>query len=383
MCAETNNPRRWLRARTAVFALLSVGAPCLAQSPADLVAQGNEQFKAKNYDKAAELYKQAQAGTHAPAAAFYNEGCVLLEQGKPGDAADRFRAADAGATSDAELGARSRFNLGQALYREADAAKEKQADQALDLLRQSASAFRSVLEVNPSDTEAARNVEIARRLMKQIDDKKKEEQKKQDQKNGQNQQGQSKEDREAQQAQQQADQLKDLAQRQRQAANDSKQAQQQGADQQKTDQLQKQQQSIKDDTAKAQEQQKQSGGSQQSDQLQQAQGEQQEAMDDLQKQDPGDAQGHQEQAAKLLEQAAQQAQQKADQAKQRAQQAKADQQKGEKGNGQKMGDAEPKEDQNYDKLAESLLKRERDLRKQRQPVIRAERGVKAPVEKDW
>src|SRR5688572_29243794 len=103
-----------------MFAVLALAASATAQSPVALITEGNERFKAKAYDKAAELYRKAQEAKEAPAEAWYNEGCVLLEQGKLADAADRFRAADAAAGRDVELMARARFNLGQTLFRMAE-----------------------------------------------------------------------------------------------------------------------------------------------------------------------------------------------------------------------------------------------------------------------
>jgi Ca-activated chloride channel family protein len=376
--------------------------PAFAQSGSTLLAQGNEKFRAKDFEAAADLYHQAQSAKNAPAAkALYNEGCAFLEQGKPAEAADRFREADAKAGADRDLSARARFNLGQSLFKQAEPLKDQQPDQALDLLRQSAAAYRSVLDAAPADAEAPRNVEIARHLMRQIEDKKREQQK-QDQKNQQQnqkggkgekgQQGQGGEpgDEQQQEQQRQADQLKDLAKRQRRAAAESQKAEQNSPDQWSAGERQKQQQGLKEDTAKAEIEQKESGGSE-SDQLKNAQEEQQKALDELGKQNPGAAKRHQEAAAKALEQAAKEAQDKADQTQKHDRKDGKEQgkdqgrQDGKDGPGQsaQQGNTDPKKDQNYDKTAAALLDRERKLHQQRQPVIRAARGTGAPVEKDW
>jgi hypothetical protein len=389
---------------TALWGALAASA--WGQSGPELIASGNAKFAAKDYDAAIALYQKAQEGKNAPTAeALHNEGCTLLEQGKLPEAAERFRAA-ATAASDPEVASRSRFNLGQTLFRQAESAPKDKPEQALDLLRQSTAAFRSVLEVNPADSEAARNVEIARRLMKQAEDQQREEQKKKDQQKqqaggqGQDQQKDQSGDQgqpspEQQAAQEQADRLKDLAKRQHEAANASKQASQKGADPQKTDALQKQQQGISRDTAKAEEEQKKQEAGAPSEQLKRAQEEQQKAQDALGKQSPAEAQEHQDRAAKLLEDAAEKAQDKADkagrdqkakQAKEQAQkeQAQKDAQKqGQQGDSKQTADGTPKQDQNYDKTAAMLLDRERQRRQERQPVVRAARGSGPPVEKDW
>ncbi|MEX2218435.1 MAG: hypothetical protein WD749_06700 [Phycisphaerales bacterium] len=387
----------------ALIALL-LGVPAaLAQSPRELISQGNTHFAARELDEAAELYRRAQSAKDrpAPAAAIYNEGCVFLEQGKTEGAIDRFRAADAAAGSDADTAARARFNLGQALLRAGTEAREKQPEQAMPLLRQSAAAFRSVLEVATGDTDAARHVEIVRRLMKQFEDEQRQKQEHQQQQNqnqnqNQNQQGRGggdgqnqdhqNQDQQPSEAQQQADALRDLAQRQREAAQQSAQAQQQGAGRDQLDQLRQQQDQLKQDTARAQEQQQKSGG-EPDESLQQAQQEQQQAADQLAKGNPQAAREHQQRAAEHLEQAAQRAQERARQ-QQQSQQGQGQPQKDEQNQQgdsatRSSADASRERERNYDKTASALLDRERQLRKERQPAIRAPRGSAPPVEKDW
>jgi Ca-activated chloride channel homolog len=394
-------------ARTTLLVLCLLTAGAQGQSARELIAQGNEKYRAKDFDTAADLYHKAQEGKNAPAAALFNEGCALLEQNKLADAAERFRAADT--AGDTDLSARARYNLGQSLFKQADALKEKQPDQAMDLLRQSAAAFRSVLDVKPDDSEAARNVEIARRAMKQIEDKKQEQQKQQqrsqgdkqnqDQKNQdkQNQQQQSggsgsPQSDQSRQDQKQADDLQKLAQQQAQAAKDSQQAQQSGADQKQLDDLKQKQQSLKDQTAKAQ--QKAQSRPQPSDQtkdesqkLQEAQAEQQRAIDDLQNQNATGAKEHQEKAAQLLDQAAKDAAQQAQQQAQKDQQARDQQAKDQQAKqaqaAQQAKAKESNDEPKHDQTAAALLDREKQQRQQRMPVIRAARGQGPPVDKDW
>jgi Ca-activated chloride channel homolog len=381
------------RAIPVSLALTALACPAFAQTGRELVAQGNAKFAAGDFEAAVALYQKAQEATNPPtAAALHNEGCVLLEQGKPAEAAERFRAAEA-ASADPEVSARARFNLGQALFRQGGAAEKEHPEQTLDLLRQSAAAFRSVLDVAPDDAEAARHVEIARRRMKHLEDRRREEQQKQ-----QSQGAGQKQDRpnQAQQSdqppseeQQQADRLKDLAERQRQAAGESQKAQQSGADQQKLDELQNKQEEISKDTSAAKDEQEEQDQGAPSEQLTRAGEEQRHAEEELRKQNPGAAREHQERAAKLLEQAAKKAQEKADRANEGGRQGKgqepSDQKEPGKAQGQskQMGDSAPRQEQNYDKTAAALLDRERQRRQERMPAVRAARGTGAPVEKDW
>ena len=342
---------------------------------------------------------------------LYNAGRELYQAGDFAQAADRFRAADLAAGTP-ELSARTRFNLGMALLRQATAkpAPNQAAEspesvaidpkQVLSQLEASVRAFRSSLEVNPGDDQAVRNVEIARRLMQQI----REEQAKQQQQQGkdgqksdskdqngdpskqqdQDQQGESAKDQEAKQRQEQADKLKDLAKQQSQAADKSKDAAEQ-SDPQKaqdaSDASRQQQQDVNEQTKAQQEQMKKdspedAGSSKEA--LEKARKEQEAASKALEQNDPKSAQKHQEEAAKALEQAAQSEEKAAQEAREQAAQERQNQQ------AQKEAKEQAKQDKpKYDQSAAQALDKERKQREARQQVLRALRGRPVPVEKDW
>lgn len=343
---------------------------------------------------------------------LYNAGRELYQAGDFAQAADRFRAADLAAGTP-ELSARTRFNLGMALLRQATAkpAPNQAAEspesvaidpkQVLSQLEASVRAFRSSLEVNPGDDQAVRNVEIARRLMQQIREEQAKQQQQQQGKDGQksdskdqngdpskqqdqDQQGESAKDQEAKQRQEQADKLKDLAKQQSQAADKSKDAAEQ-SDPQKaqdaSDASRQQQQDVNEQTKAQQEQMKKdspedAGSSKEA--LEKARKEQEAASKALEQNDPKSAQKHQEEAAKALEQAAQSEEKAAQEAREQAAQERQNQQ------AQKEAKEQAKQDKpKYDQSAAQALDKERKQREARQQVLRALRGRPVPVEKDW
>ncbi|MCX5690962.1 MAG: VWA domain-containing protein [Planctomycetota bacterium] len=348
--------------------------------------------------------------------ALYNAGRELYQAAEFAQAADRFRAADLAAT-DSRLSARTRFNLGMAMLRQATAkpaagapnaapagaeAAVPDAKAVLEQLEASVRAFRSALAIDPADDQAARNIEIARRFMQQIKDEQAKQQQQQQKQKGkdaeksdskdqsgdsskqdQNQQPESAKDQEAKQHQEQADKLKDLAKQQSEAADKSKQANQE-SDPQKTkdasEASRQQQQDVNDKTQAQQEQMKKDSPDESTskDSLEKARKEQEAASKALEKNDPKSAQQHQEEAAKSLEQAAQAQEKAAQEAREQAAQERQNQQ------AQKQAKDQAKQDKpKFDESASQALDKERKQREARQQVLRALRGRPVPVDKDW
>jgi len=309
---------------------------------------------------------------------LYNEGCEALKAGDLTTAIERFRNA---ADADSPIAASARFNLGHALLRlaqqpPAPAASDDPSAPAgpaqvspretLTLLGRSAAAFRSVLEVDPTDVEAARNTEIVRRLIRQIE---------------QQMQQASEQQRKMQEA---ADQLDRLADEQQRQADQSRQtppsqSEQRAAEQQELNE--RTQEALQDLTQSLGDQ---SEAAEAARQMQEAMNEQQEAMQDLSDrrtdraaQDQQEAADKLRQAARTLRQAAQRQQQGQDQQQQPAQ----DQQSGEQS--QQQTRAEPGEHKSADELlAEQILDAEQAQREARERARRL-RAVPARVERDW
>lgn len=355
----------------------------------ELMAQGNEKFSAKEFGPAQELYRQAATVNPGLAGAVFNEGCALLEQEKYGEAAERFREADRVSTT-AEVSKRARFNLGQALLREAKASMEK-PEQAMQSLAASADAFASCLEIDPKDNDAARATEIVRRMIKGIQDQQKQQQQQQDkdgEKNkdqqspsdgkqnkdqnkdkGKDQQG--KQDQGQQKDGQQGDESQKLSDLAKKQAEEAKKNEQAGKEQQ-SQQREEQQKKLSEQTKQAKEErqkEKQKGDAngekadrsdKVDEKLSQAQQEQKAAQESLEKKDAKKAAEHQQKAAELLNEAAQQAAQEQRDQKQ-------------------AKDEKPK----YDEGAAQLLEREKEQRERRERILRALRGKPQPVEKDW
>ncbi len=101
----------------------------------------------------------------------YNQGVALYRAEQFQESADAFR--KAAAASDPLLAARARFNLGNADYARAVASIDSQdpsaAAEAIESLRSAIESYRSALRIAPKDDDARFNLELASKLMRQLE----------------------------------------------------------------------------------------------------------------------------------------------------------------------------------------------------------------------
>lgn len=323
-------------------------------------------------------------GEHARAAEVIG---AALSAAEPGPEVDRARLMEARAWIDAQrweeaagalrsvdvssdderMRASARFLFGQTLYREVmaeiDAEREAGETPGSEVLLERgrrmarvAAVFRSVLEVDPGDREAARNVERARRLVSQFE-----------------QQAQEQAEREEQQRRLR-EALEQLAHEQQERAEQTA-----ASEDEQTDELGEQQQQTSERTEEAREQGRQAGANEEAQAaMDEARRQQEEAERALEEGDREAAEAAQRRAAEALREAAEQMGEQGEQG--RPEQGEgAD---GEQGEGEPNPAGEEQEGEPRDETAEALLERERRQRESRdqrrstevRPVI---------VERDW
>lgn len=331
------------------------------------------------------------------AIAYFNLGFSQVSQEDSGDisqAIESMLAADR-SSHDPQLRARCRFELGHMYYLMAEHTSEPSAQEQLgdiqamldsmnvklNILKESAGAFRSVFEVVHEHKLALSNLERVRREMKALQDQINsiEEILKQ-QKEQQKQQQQDQQDA--------ADKLDELAKEQQSQADESQSSPPQ-TDQEQQKQQEKQQE-LRDETGSAKDEiSKQQEDTQAvQDKIQEAQEAQKRAQEAMEKGDHQQAADEQSKAAEALKEAAEKMQEIADETK------KKNEGESEKGDDTQdsQQDAEPKnegEQENDDEqqgdeiseIAKELLDKERREREARQ-AYRAT-GRPTQVEKDW
>jgi hypothetical protein len=243
-----------MRAATLLLALFA--APGLAHAEAwswlrsenRNVREGNERLQAGDTKAATAAYDKAARELPSEGGVHLDRGLALLKAGDLGKARDALRLGTQPPAA-APVRADAYYDLGIAFYKEADArAGENKHDEAQQLFREAADAFKQSLRLRPGDRNTGWNYELAARRIREQE----EQQKKDDEKKKQEQQKDDQKKDDQQKNDQSSDQQKQDQQKQDQAKNDQKQDQQK-QDQQKQDQ-QKQDQQKQDQPQQAQQQ---------------------------------------------------------------------------------------------------------------------------------
>jgi len=337
-------------------------------SISEALARANEINTNGNPGRAAEIMREALGNAEASREADLariDEARWWIEAERWAEALEALRAVDLNGAQPGDR-AVARFLVGQALYREV--LVEIAADEAVQAppnaeamferagrLRRAANAFRSVLDVEPNDAAAARNVERVRRLVADLEDQALQEAQRQ------------------QQREQLQQQLEELAQEQQNNAEQTERSQ--GDDEQE---LQDQQQQTSERTEDAQEQAQQAGASQEAqDAMERAREQQARAEDALERGDLDEAEQAQRQAAQELREAAESLSQQGEQGEESGEG------EGEESDEQSENASDEAEGESRNELAEALLERERRQREQRDRVRRAMQGTPVVVERDW
>lgn len=187
--------------------LLSLAAPARAEgwqwlrSENRNVREGNERFAAGDVKAALGAYDRAARELPSEGGVHLNRGIALMRSGQLGPARDALRLAEQPSAAP-QVRADAAHDLGITFYREADTlAGENKHDEAQKLFREAAAAFKQALHVRPGDRAAAWNYELAKRRIREQEDKQKEQQEQQ-KKQEQDQQKQEEQDKQAQQNQQ-------------------------------------------------------------------------------------------------------------------------------------------------------------------------------------
>ena len=160
-------------ARRAAALLIAVGlAPSTAPAASvrGLVNEGNELYRAESYDDAMKSYDEAlERDPNSPHAAL-NRANALYRSGQFEEAAEAYSEA---VQRSAErqlprLEAAGLHNLGNALYRQAEAVAQGNPGRALDLLAPAARSYADALRADAGRVDSAYNLEMARRLIQQL-----------------------------------------------------------------------------------------------------------------------------------------------------------------------------------------------------------------------
>jgi Ca-activated chloride channel family protein len=191
-----------------------------AASPYEAVRQGNALYRAGKYEAAARQYETAAHHLPQTADVHFNQGNAAFKMQQYTKALEHYR--HALQTADAALRSRTIYNLGNVEYQQALQALAT-PQEAVRHLQSALTYYRDSLDGNPQQPDARYNLELAHRLLRQLQQHQPQQSPPQQQQNQQAQQSQPQPDQQARQSQPQAQQSHD---RQRQQQSESPSASQ-------------------------------------------------------------------------------------------------------------------------------------------------------------
>ena len=205
-----------------------------ADSAREALQQGNRLFGDSKYTEAINKYNEALIEQPQALEPKFNKANGYYRMDDLGEAMDLYQEVAAG-SKDMALVARAKYNLGDCFFQRGSKQRDSDLQKAIDDMKTSITYWRQVLDIDPKNEKAARNIEVARLTIKDIMDQLKEQQEQQKQQQGQ----QNKQDQQNQQQQQQQGQ-----QNQPQPKNDPNQPQDpnQAREQQQPEQKREEQQ---------------------------------------------------------------------------------------------------------------------------------------------
>lgn len=147
-----------------------------ANSTASLIDKGNKSWVSGDYEEAINKYDEAAVDDPESPYIHFNKGTALYKKGDYSAAIESFEKA-ALKSKKPEMESKSRFNLGNCTFREAEKQMDSDLKKSLEYCQKSIIHFQDALKLDPGNKKASENVEIVRLVMKNIlDEIKKKEQ---------------------------------------------------------------------------------------------------------------------------------------------------------------------------------------------------------------
>jgi len=223
-----------------------------SQACPELVERGNKQYKQGNFNEAINSYDQALLDAPGALEPKFNQANSYYRLDDLGKAMDLYRQV-AAESKDMKFVAKAKYNLGNSYFQQGSKQKDSNLQKAIDDLKTAIGSWRGVLDIEPENTKAAKNIEVARLLIKDLLDQLNKQQQDPNQPQDPNQQQQQQQQQQS--PQQDPNQPQDQQQQQQAAGQDPNQPQDpnQSQDQQQKQQQEDQQQQQAAPDTKAQE----------------------------------------------------------------------------------------------------------------------------------
>jgi len=165
--------------------LLVSAAAAGTDSVRQILRQGNRLYGDGQYAEAVNQYNEALIEQPQVLEPKFNKANSYYRLDDLGEAMDLYREVAAG-SKDMDLVTKAKYNLGNCFFQRGAKQRDSDLQKALEDMKTSITYWRQVLDIDPDNEKAARNIEVARLTIKDILDQLKQQQK--DQQDQQNQQ---------------------------------------------------------------------------------------------------------------------------------------------------------------------------------------------------
>jgi Ca-activated chloride channel family protein len=151
-----------------VLVLASVQAAS-AESLREATSQGNKLYAQGNFNKAINQYDQALVESPQALEPKFDKANSYYRLDDLSNAMDLYRQV-ATESKDMELVAKAKYNLGNTYFQQGSKQKDSDPRKAIKDMETAISSWRGVLDIEPKNTKAAKNIEVARLTIKDLID---------------------------------------------------------------------------------------------------------------------------------------------------------------------------------------------------------------------
>ncbi|MCP4257117.1 MAG: tetratricopeptide repeat protein [Planctomycetes bacterium] len=138
-----------------------------AESAEELVHQGNKKYADGNFNEAINEYDQALVDKPVALRPKFNKANSYYRLDDLAKAMDLYEEVAAGAR-DMRLVTKAKYNTGNCYFQRGSKQRDSDLQKALDDMKTSITFWRQVLDIEPDNKKAARNIEVARLIIKDI-----------------------------------------------------------------------------------------------------------------------------------------------------------------------------------------------------------------------
>jgi len=162
-----------------VLLVLIITQTALADSARDSTSEGNKLYKQGNFNEAINSYDQALLDAPGALEPKFNQANSYYKLDDLSKALDLYRQV-AAESKNMKLVAKAKYNLGNSYFQQGSKQKDSNLQKAIDDLKTAIGSWRSVLDIEPENKKAAKNIEVARLIIKDLLDQLNKQQQQQD-----------------------------------------------------------------------------------------------------------------------------------------------------------------------------------------------------------